>query len=111
MKVTCTWDDGTTSTLETYQVDEIAAEDAGFGGPDGVRTDPDPDSPDGVRTVAINPDGTEFSTRQMVRHMRASAKAALERVGDPRAADFDRRCLSVMPGDEADPTDPAQPGT
>lgn len=110
MKVTCTWADGTVNAVETFQVDDLAAEDAGWGGPEGFRSEPDDTAADGVRQVPTNADGTDYTARQMLRFLRASAKAALARTGDPRAATFDTDCLEVMPGDDADPTPPAQPG-
>lgn len=111
MQLQLTWSDGSVSTLETYQIDELVAEDAGWPGPATLREDPDPTAPDGVNRVALNADGSDYGPRQMLRHLRAAAKAALARTADPRADDFDRLCLEVMPGDAADPTGPAAPGT
>lgn len=106
MRVALRWADGTRDHVDTFQVDDLAAEDAGHPGPEGVR-----DNGNGG-LAPINADGSDFTARQMLRFVRASAKAALARAGDPRAAVFDTECLEALPGDdEPDPTDPAQPGT
>lgn len=111
MHVQLTWADGNVTQLETWQIDELAAEDAGWPGPATFREDPDDEQPDGIRRVALNDDGSEYTARQMLRHLRAAAKAALSRTGDPRADQFDALVLEVMPGEQPDPTGPAAPAT